>query len=144
MKHVHVIRLAAVLTLFLAATVHAQERQPDRGRHPFAVKIGSEGLGLDLTVIKPLAFDVTLGIFSINTKLRWLILSGNETPYVGVGIGGWGEPGGNRNNWAVVHAGWEVSGRSLLLQFFVQYPVYKFRPQNHVPFPAGFHVGYRF
>jgi hypothetical protein len=135
---------AAVLTLFLCTIVHAQEQQPDRVRHPLAVKIGSEGLGVDLTMLKPLAMDVTLGFFSINAKLRWLILPRNATPYVGVGVGGWGEPGGNRNRWAVVHAGWEVSGRSLLLQFFVQYAFDTLRPENHVPFPAGFHVGYRF
>ncbi len=137
------IALAGVLTLSLCTIVHAQKQQPDRVRHPIVVKLGMEGLGLDVTVMKPLAVDVTYAIFYLSSKLRVLLLSDNATPYVGVGIGGWGEPGGGGNNWTVVHAGWEVSGKSIFFQFYFQYPVLKENTRQG-PYPIGFNFGYRF
>ena len=116
-----------------------------REEHPLALKIGSEGIGLDYSLGDRVALDLTsFGIYH-SAKARFFVLTRNATPYFGVGIGSflgfWTTS--EANKWFEMHAGWEHGYRVFVIQIFVQKALTESNSHSHVPFVFGINFAMR-
>lgn len=136
--------LVALMLMTLGTRMHAQQRELLRVARPFVFKVGLEGVGIDVTIVPPLAVDLTTFGFYHSAKLRVLLLQRDATPFVGIGCSLWGEIGYEGQRFAVVHAGYEISLRSVVVQALVQYPLYTRKPDAGGFIPVGVNLGYRF
>ncbi len=150
-KLTDILSLLATLWLLSVASsvVFAQGPQHDtlyRSARQAGAKISVEGVGFDLCLFDHLGLDATSFIIYNAAKARFLILSKNATPIVGVGVGGRsaGPGGSDGREWTVLFVGWEHGYESIFFQFIVQYPVYKSIGGGTSPFPLNVAIGIRF
>lgn len=76
--------------LFIAtATQHAIAQEESivfRDEEPFGIKLSTEGSGVDFSY-GPVGVDLTTFLVYNAAKARFIILSSNASPFVGVGVG---------------------------------------------------------
>jgi hypothetical protein len=140
-----------IVALFFCALnfelMHAQAENTDslfRSERPVGVKLGLEGVGIDVVVGGRVGVGASSFIFYNTAKARLFLLDNNVTPFVGAGIGRSGGPGGNEKDWTVLIAGWEHAYKHLFFQFIVQYAVLKSPSYASPPFPFSLEIGWRF
>jgi hypothetical protein len=139
MKHNYVWVLLVLIAL-LMTTAYSQEDQLLRYDRPVSLKLGLEGIGIDLALGDWLALDATSWIFYNATKARVFLFEKDASPFLGVGYGFSGTPAGSSSSWTVVHGGWEYSHKSILIQILVQYPIVR---EGRSPFPVNVNIGLR-
>ncbi len=115
-----------------------------REQHPFALKIGLEGFGIDYSIGRYVAIDAATLLFINNARLRFFLFEKNSTPFVGIGTESiaWFDD----QSWIGIHLGWEVAYKHLLLQISMQHQFFRHGKEYAsgsflIP---GFYIGYCF
>ncbi len=134
-------RLSLLFSLILlASSASSQVESLYRSDRPIGVKLGFEGLGVDLCLGELVGLDATTWLFYNAAKARIFLLNRNASPFVGFGYGSSGGVGGNSDNWTVVLGGWEHSYKRFFIQIMAEYAV---RKQYKSPFPVNLNLGMR-
>lgn len=139
----------AIIFFLMCCSLHSGIAQSSviRENHPIAIKIGFEGLGLDVCLGRYIGIEATTVVFYYTTaKVRFFLLRNNISPFMGVGAGLFygGFADREDNQWVSLHAGYEYSYKNFLFQSFVQLPVQTDNSDVKVPFYFNMNVGMRF
>jgi hypothetical protein len=133
-----------VLHVFIAPLAKCQESLV-REHRPYAVKAGTEGLGMDYSIGNICAVDVSTFAFYHSLKARVFLFERNASPYVGVGVGSFNgvmsETDANR--WVSYQLGWEHSYEVVQIQLYLQRPFSEKNNSSYVPLTVNLSVGMR-
>jgi hypothetical protein len=131
--------------LILGSTILFSQEPLFRGQSPAAAKIGSGGVGIDVSLGNRLGADATTWVLSSSFSVRYYFWERNGSPFIGIGVGkaNGGFGGGGDNTWTVAIAGWEHSYKVFLIQIGLQAPIVTQNSYGYKPFLVSLNIGAR-
>lgn len=116
-----------------------------RKETPIAVKLGSNGAGVDLSFGDRWGVDATTWGLASSVSARYFLMDRNGSPFLGIGAGtaSGGFGGNGENTWATGMIGWEHSYKVFLIQIGIQIPIANDKSYGFKPFIVNLNIGAR-
>ncbi len=134
-----------LISIVVCSTMVYSQDSLFRVKSPLAAKVGSNGLGLDLSLGNRLSVDATTWVLASSFSAKYYLMERNGSPFIGIGVGtaNGGFGGNSDNTWTTGIIGWEHSYEVFLIQIGLQIPVLTQKSYGYKPFIVNLNIGAR-